>query len=239
MFNLKRFLKSVLWTFPFLSFFFGYFLTNSFFHKKIIAVPNIIGKSIHEAVKEATESGLNLRLLREKVDADIVDGIVLEQKPSPRRCIKPNQFLFVTLSKRPDPVIAPNILGEKQTSILERAKKLGIRTKTFWIESSHPKGSCVAQVPDPGLELNNEGLATYLSAGNSRLFIFPRLCGLPLVSVKEFLEKEGIKVEIFHKDRSHKGMPHENCIVLDQKPMAGTIIDKNLYVQLQVGKMKK
>jgi len=224
-----------LWIFPFISFVLGYSFTHCFFHKKVIAVPNLIGKPIHKAIKVATLAGLNIRLLREKEDVDLVEGIILEQTPRPHRKIKPNQYLFVTLSKQPQDIIVPCLVGQKQDVIVDRVKKLGIRSKTFWLDSKYPREFCVAQTPQPGTELRKQILVTYFSLGKNKLFVFPNMRGMLVSKVKEFLEREGIKVEVFHDKKVEKYHLCECCKVLDQKPMAGTIIDKKLYVQLQAG----
>lgn len=165
----------------------------------------------------------------------MAEGIVLEQAPKARRRVRPNQYFFVTLSKHPPKIIAPDFLNQKHNFLSKQVKKMGIRTKTCWLESFYPKDICFAQTPQPGADLENRSLVTYLSSGHNRLFVFPKLEGMLVGQVQEFLKGEGIKVEVFHAKRVGSGHLCDCCRVIDQKPMAGTIVDKKLYVQLQVG----
>ncbi|MBU1007880.1 PASTA domain-containing protein [Candidatus Dependentiae bacterium] len=232
---MKQFYRSVFLVSPFLSFLFGYFFISFFFHSKSIVAPNFIGKSIQQTLKIASAAGLNIRLLREQEDPDMAEGVVLEQAPKAHRLVKSNQYFFVTLSKHSPSIVAPNVLHQKHEFLSKQAKKLGVRTKTCWVKSCYPKGVCIAQSPQPGAELKSRSMMTYLSLGNGALFVFPKLCGMLVGDVLEFLEGEGIKAEVVHFKRVGSAHSCGNCRVLDQKPMAGTIVDKKLYVQLQVG----
>ena len=145
MIDIKKILKSALWTFPFLFFSSGYYLTHYFFHKKEVETPNIIGKSIQESIKMVSKAGLNIRLFREKVDSDREEGVVLEQIPRPYCMVKPTQHVFITTSKHPDGVVTPQLLGESYSTAMSHGKKLGVRPSVFWVESSYPKGLCFAQ----------------------------------------------------------------------------------------------
>jgi len=82
---------------------------------------------------------------------------------------------------------------------------------------------------------------TYLSLGKNSLFIFPNFQDQSLGEVKAFLEKEGIKVEVFHTKQKlddhnyQSNNDYQRCFIVDQKPMAGSIVDlsKTLYVQFR------
>lgn len=157
---------------PFFLFVFGYYSTHLFFHTKKLDAPSLIGKSIKVAVKEASSLGLNLRLLREQEDPDLPGGIVLEQAPKALYSVKPNQHIFVTLSRRPASILTPEVLGEDQKVIASRCKKLGIQAKTIWVSSHYPRNCCVAQSPYPGQALEKREFITYLSSGKKTVLYF-------------------------------------------------------------------
>lgn len=234
-------LGKFLWILPFLGFGIGYIVTLSFFHTKEVQAPNFVGKSVRYAVGEASKLGLNIHLLREKVDPDLDEGTVLEQIPKASEAVKPNQYIFVTLSKHPKGIVTPRMLTEKQADIVKQCRDMGIRSRIYWLPSRYPKDRCMAQFPPPGETLNNRPLITYLSSGKDQFIVFPDLRKKPVTRVKEFLEDEGIKVDIVCdpgvRDSAVLGThAYAECTVVDQNPMAGSIIDKGkrLYVQLQV-----
>lgn len=227
---------SALWLLPFIGFVLGYLVTLSFFHTKEIQVPNFVGKSVQYAIRHATYVGLNVRLLREKIDPDIEEGIVLEQMPRQACTIKPNQHVFVTLSKRPQKIITPDVLGCDHKLIAKQCREQGISTNFFWLPSHYPKATCFSQSPQSGCTLHHRPLVSYLSSGRNRLVIFPNLKGHAVGRVKECLGDDGVTIEVLHCDEVHSEHDCSTCTVVDQKPIAGSIIDmgKKLYVQLQV-----
>lgn len=249
--SLKKIIFSVLWIFPFFGFVLGYVFTHMLFHTKEITAPNFIGSSLQNVVKKASSLGINIRILREKVGSDIEEGIVLEQIPKPLHAIKPNQYVFVTLSKYPEGIVVPELVDKDQRSVIQICRDLGIQPQIFWVRSSYPKNFCVAQSPQPGEKLEKpsaliEGahknlLIVYFSSGKNKLFVVPDLKKKPLFLAKEFLEQEGIDVKIYHSSDVEKDHKCEHCVVSGQQPMAGSIVDgsKKIYMQLQVSSLKK
>lgn len=232
----KKKLKNILWIFPFISFVFGYYFLHTLLQKKEIFTPNVIGQNIQSAMKGMSKCGLNIRLLREQEDSDLPAGIVLEQIPKPNQMVRPNQHVFVTISKRPQTVLAPDFLGQRYKFIVKQVAKLGIHAKVFWLQSTYPKNFCIAQSPQPEQEMRDQKLIIYVSSGSDNLYIFPNLKEIPVLEVSKLFEKEGIKVEVFHNKKVNKNHKCSNCKITDQKPMYGSIVDlsKTLYVQLQV-----
>ena len=79
-------------------------------------------------------------------------------------------------------------------------------------------------------------MSSYISAGNSQQYLFPDLTDLPLVDVIEFLKKYDIACDVYYKDEKITAPYKQNVVVINQKPLAGTFVQPNskLYVQLQV-----
>ncbi len=236
-------LSSGLWVVPFLCFILGYYLAHNFFHTKEIATPNFIGKKLSSVAKKASLVGLNIRIIREKEDLELGSGVVLDQIPSSGQMIKPNQHIFLTISKLPKGIVAPSFCGLKNKQILEKSKETRVPVKIFWLESDRPANFSIGQSPEPGISVlknNKNYVSVFLSSGKSDLVVFPSLIGALLKDAKEFLVEEGVRVELIHKniidnriDSNHKC---DKCVITDHKPMPGSIVDKSskLYVQLQV-----
>lgn len=218
---------------PFILFVFGYYFAHSFFHNRHIKTPNFIGKNVFKAIKKASKVGLNLRFLREKVDSELEAGLILEQSPKPHQKVKPNQHIFLTISRRPKGIETPKLLATNHKSIIDECRKLGIPVKLFWVKSNYPKNFCIAQYPNHGQKLSKKRLIAYISHGRNDLVVFPDLTNKRTKDVKEFLKKEGIELECIPKYDDN-----ERTVVIDQKPVAGSIVDKSrkLYVQVQVAR---
>jgi serine/threonine-protein kinase len=225
-----------LWLLPFFSFLCGYYVLHIFLQKKSIKTPNIIGKSLQQGMMTLSEKGLSLRLLREQEDVDLPQGIVLDQIPKPKQKIRPSQNIFVTVSKKPKPVLTPDFLGSSQKDIVKNASKKSLQSKVFWVKSFYPADTCIAQYPQPGQILDDGKVTIYLSQGSENLFVVPDLKHCLASDVLKFFDTENTTIDVFHIKNCGDGHVCSGCQVIDQKPMPGSIIDlsKTLHVQIQV-----
>jgi beta-lactam-binding protein with PASTA domain len=113
---------------------------------------------------------------------------------------------------------------------------MGIKNKTYCIETSYPKGECFGQIPSDNEHLELKKMSCYISAGNSQKYLFPYLINKPVGEVIEFLKKYEISYDVYYKDQKIVPPYKQEFIVINQKPLAGTFVQPNnqLYVQLQV-----
>ena len=232
---LKKF-NYVLFILPFIGFVSGYLILHIFFQDKEIIVPNIIGKNLQDCIKEVSHQGLSLKLLREQVDPDLPQGVILEQIPAFNQKIKPNQNILITISKKPKPIKAVNFLGLSHKEINLRSKKHGFQNKSYWIKSIFPFDVCISQNPQEGQILQNQKMITYISSGQNNLFIVPNFKTFSLDEIKQNLNDENILLEVIHVKDYGQDCNDKDCFVIDQKPMSGSIVDlnKQLRIQLQV-----
>lgn len=233
-------IKNYLWALPFFSFLAGYFVLERMSRVAQLDTPAIIGKQLQQAVAELSDNNLNLRLIAQKEDPDLPQGTILSQTPAPGQKIKPHQALYVVISKQPEKIAAPLLLNKHDNAIQKELEALGIRNKTYRLPSNRPSGTCIAQLPTPGNQVADEKITTYLSAGNNRPSLVPNLKGKPAPEVLEFLQQYKIEVKIMHSSKQDKNhLCDTDCIISDQRPLAGSLVtldeEKPLLVQLQVG----
>lgn len=230
--------KNYLWVLPFLSFLSGYYLFSLFYTVKIIQTPALIGTKLHDACKILSQHNLNLRVLAEKEDPDLPEGTILSQTPRAPIKIKQNQSVFCVISTKPKKPKTPILFNKDIAEHFVQLRNLGIRTKAYYLESSYPKNWCIAQLPGPNEQLEDNTIITYVSAGSHKPVIFPDVKHKPVQDVIEFFTSHNIPVDIIHRNQ-HIKEDHEctQCVVIDQRPLAGSIItlsdEKPLHVQLQ------
>jgi len=234
-------IQSYLWIIPFISFLFGYLLLGTLFQPKEFETPAIVGKQLLSAVSILSDHKLNIRFLAQKQDPDLPQGTILSQKPLPRRKIKTNQAVYVVISKKPPKTPCPTLLNKPLESIVKELEKKNIRNKSYFLPSKHPKNSCLAQYPCPLTPLKGKNIITYVSDGNKKPVILPDFKNKKIIEVVEFLRKyePQIKIEIIHSPScKFDHICDENCIVSDQRPLAGSIVkldDKNpISVHLKI-----
>jgi beta-lactam-binding protein with PASTA domain len=232
----KMNIKSLSWIFPFCFFIFGYLFLYFFSSKNELIVPNIIGKNVHSSIKLLAEKGLSLRLLREQEDLDLPEGVILDQMPKSGQKIKTNQNILVTVSKKPAPLLAPDFLGQDHEAVVKKSSKIGIQTRICWFKSVYPINTCIAQYPCAGEKIEERKMIAYFSSGAQNLYVVPNFKDYRIEQLKELFKKDDVSVEVFHLKNIEPGHVCVDCKVLDQKPIAGSIVDlnKKLFIQLQV-----
>jgi serine/threonine-protein kinase len=231
-------IKNYLWITPFLSFIAGYLLMHSFFSAPITLAPALVGKQIHAILPLLTEQKLNLRLLYQKEEADLPEGIIINQTPAAGTSIKQNQPIFVVTTKRPLAQHAPQCVGTESDQLHHKLQAEGITPRIYQLPHPYPEKICFAQSPQPGECLEKNRLIVYISSGNNKPIIWPDFTHLPLPEVIDFLRNYNIEPYIISDYADKNYYNNQECIVIDQRPFAGTLLtideQKPLSVQLRV-----
>lgn len=226
----------IIWTLPFIGFVLGYMGTYIFMQKETTLTPNVIGRSLQESVAILSKQRLGIRLMREQEDVSMPEGIVLDQIPKSDNKIRQNQNVFVTVSKKPSLLVAPEFLGCNTKDIQTRAGRSEIDVLNIDIFCSSPRNTCIAQYPCPGAQLVRKRMTLCISNGSFPLFIIPNFKGFLVDQVKDFLRSNDITSEIVHLQNVPEDHNCGNCHVIDQRPISGSIVslEQPLQIQLQV-----
>jgi len=221
---------------PFLFFSLSYFALQFIFQSQTLLTPNIIGKELHAALQELSNAQLNARILTLKEEPDLPNGTILNQIPKADQKIKSNQTVLLIISKKPPFTIMPDILNKSLSEIEKLTKEKGIYNKIYYLDSLYPSQTCIGQIPLAGTSLSEKKIITYISYPRIKPCIMPNLKNYSLKEVKEFLAVHSIVPEIFHNTKQKKNHSCSNCIVIAQKPLAGSLIHlKSIgVIQLQV-----
>lgn len=228
--------SNVAWIAPFITFIVGYFFLQLFISDNVVQVPALLGQDLLQATKICSQYTLNLRIIDEKEVVDVQPGTIVKQKPLPGKSIKRNQSIFIVITKLPEPVLAPHFITEQGDQIEKTCQDKGIKNKFYFIESSYPQGQCFGQIPLCGQPLEHKKMSSYISAGTAQQYLFPDLTYVPLQDVMEFFKQYNILCDVYYKDQKIIAPYSSNFIVVNQKPLSGTLVQPNnkLYVQLKV-----
>jgi beta-lactam-binding protein with PASTA domain len=194
----------------------------------------ILGHSIQRALAILSEHNLNGRIIDVKEDNDLPDGTILAQSPCSKSKIKRNHTVFLVVSQKQEAVRAPDLIGKKIDHLQENLKKERISNKAYIIDSQAPAGYCIAQIPAPGQPLQQRSLVTYIASSARRPVIFPDLKNVAIEAILTLLKPYGITPVVFHKTPPDGNHNCSACVVIDQKPLAGSIVtlSEKLIVQL-------
>jgi beta-lactam-binding protein with PASTA domain len=237
-------IKKLAFLLPFISFLAGYFIIQLLFSADQQNTPNIIGKSLQESCELLSEQNLNIRILGRKEDPDLPPHTVVSQTPQPNDKIKPHQSVYVVITAQAATNHAPALMGKSLDSITEELEKLNLKSIIHPVPSPYPIGTCIAQFPRPGELISKNNITIYCAAENKKPVIWPNFKGKSLGIVKELLETANIRPQIipqssFIKTTSENHSEFsDSCMVADQRPRAGTLlnldVNKPITVQLSV-----
>ncbi len=243
-------IKNYLFLTPFLSFITGYCIMQQLFHTSETITPHLIGKQVHEILPLITQHKLNIRLIDQKEETDVPEGIILNQTPTAGTAIKANQPLFLVTTKKPLATRAPQCIGTHLKEITTQLQTTGIHPRIYYVSHAYPEKICFAQSPQTDEPLEKNKLILYVSSGNNKPIIWPDFAGMPLHNVIEFLNSYNIQPHIINDKPQAQSAPstelrinsalakEDEYVVTDQRPFAGTLltIDENkpLSVQLRV-----
>jgi beta-lactam-binding protein with PASTA domain len=232
----KYFFKklSLLWILPFLAFLFGYVLSSYLLQKRELQVPHIIGKTLAEGVQILSEHRLGLRLLVKHEDASLPEGIILDQLPRPLQKIRSNQAVLVTLSTRKKILLMEDFYGKKRKDCLEYAEKKGIELSIVDLHDRHCKNICIAQIPSLGQELLTKKITLFFSAGPKKIMTMPLLKGFCVKELDSILQERDVSTEIIHTTPVASSHACDNCVIIEQQPFAGALVDLSKPLKFQI-----
>jgi eukaryotic-like serine/threonine-protein kinase len=236
----SRFSLYLLLILPFLCFILGYGICNVFIGNKSYPAPNLVGKSLHEAMAQTSPFHINIQLAAEKECPGVAHGTIINQKPAAGRLVKSHQSIVVVTCKQTECPIAPNLYGLNAAQAQELCLQQKIKLKTYPVASQLPGGSIIGQNPLAGLTVSDKKIVAYIAHEQPNLYLMPQLINNSLDTVIDFLQKHEIAYELFWQCQRLE--PHdlaqlpENLIITAQKPTAGSLVPlhKNLLVQLEI-----
>ncbi|MCB9493103.1 MAG: PASTA domain-containing protein [Epsilonproteobacteria bacterium] len=201
--------------------------------------PNVIGKNIYHALLLAQKSRLGLRLAAEREDSVLPEGTVLDQVPRPSLASRVNQDIFLTVSKRPSFEQVPDFWGQEYKQIRSYTRKNDVSLKVIHVQSKYPNGTCIAQYPLPGMSLQEKKMAVCLSVGTAPMHIVPDVRGMEIERVAASLRSFGVQFEKVHTEPVEQQHECHECVVLEQFPLPGSVVDrsKGAFMQLQIKKI--
>jgi len=226
----------LLWFLPFVGFLIGYFLIGHFLQKNDFAAPNLIGKNLYDSIQIVSKNRLGIRLMNQREDQTMPEGIVLDQFPRPDQKIRPNQNIFVTLSTRQRSVTMPDVWGKKQKEAIDLLAQKSLEAQVLRLNSTYAKGMIMAQIPAAGQPLVTKKTMLFVSSGAPTLSIMPSFKGHKLSAVSSVLQNLDVRAELVHIKPQAPEHVCNDCVVVDQQPVPGSIVDLagSIHIQLQM-----
>lgn len=206
-----------------MQFLLGYFFIYYCVRTEKIETPNVIGKSIHEAILELTQANLNARIISEKDDFDLPEGTIINQRPAAKQYIKPYQSVFLVTTKKPQHFFAPPCLLQGKTEIEKKLLNQGIRPQFYPLASNYPINKCIGQFPLENEALENKNMIIYIADENNHPIIWPDFNAHTYKEIKIFLENHTMSARITTNTmRNELDLP-DDALIINQHPKPGSL----------------
>lgn len=219
---------------------FLYKITGLLVHsKKEVVVPNIVNKSVVEALEMVSKVGLALRKVGEVYNPEYPVGTIVSQQPSAGMTVREGRFVNVILSLGGEKVFVPDIIGEdkRKAEVVLRQYNLFVGTVTERYSLRYSKNKIIEQNPPPGEVVDkNSYINITISLGippeSEDIILMPDFVNKSVNEVYLWAQKYAINV--LTEQKLVTGVPEGT--VVEQTPVPDTIIEPTTVVKVYVSK---
>jgi eukaryotic-like serine/threonine-protein kinase len=200
--------------------------------KPQVTVPSVEGLSSTDAVSRLADANLKWKITQVTSDRDA--GTVIDQTPGAGASVDQGSVIRLKVSKGPQPVAVPNVVGSTFATASSQLQGLGFAVARKDVDSSQPADTVVAQSPSPGSSAVPGATITLSVSKGPKTKPVPDVTSQDQASAQEQLKASGFRVRIVTQpvtDQSQDG------IVLNQDPQGGTEASPGTVVTIVVGKL--
>ncbi|MFI9611152.1 Stk1 family PASTA domain-containing Ser/Thr kinase [Streptomyces sp. NPDC052023] len=202
-----------------------------------VDVPNFVGLTQADAEQQATNSDLQLSVSNKPCE-DQKKGNICDQDPPRGTKVDKNTSINVVVSTGAPKVAVPNVINENvddATSKLE-GDEYEFKVKTETRESSDDPGTVLEQDPVSGKEVEKGSTITLIIAKAEEKATVPNVAGQTCDDAKRQLQDNDLTGECADVPVTD---PNQDGKVIEVTPPAGSQVDKNSTVNLNVGKLQQ
>jgi serine/threonine-protein kinase len=200
-----------------------------------INVPNLMGLTLEQARQLLEESGLSLGSSQSEYSGQFDAGEVIRQSPSYNTGTDTGESVNIIVSKGPEKILVPNIIGVDFNYALRHLDSLGVRVITNIIplnnEITQP-GIVVSVDPKPGTAITAQDIVEIGISTSGSLTEVPLVTGLLVSEAILQLQALNIAYEVIYVETDYSFQKDE---VLQQWPENGNYLTADSPVLLFVG----
>jgi serine/threonine-protein kinase len=214
----------------------SYVAFSLFVRGGVIPTPELVGLDDKEAEAMLADQGLGLAWSDEgdRYDDRVPAGHILMQKPRAGTLVKRGRAVTVVLSRGPQRIEVPEVIGEAlqaaQVTLVAAGLRLG---RTVHVFGEQPNGTVVAQRPAGGARAERDAAVDlFLSLEDSRqTFLMPDLVNHSYEEVRRFFSRRGFRLGRVSYETYDGVVPGT---VLRQFPIAGHPLRRGDVIALGV-----
>jgi len=210
--------------------------------KKTVTVPNLIGKSIHDALDLLAPLNLSLQKVNEQYDKKFPAGTIIQQNPSPGLTVREGKTISIVLSRGGEIVFVPNLVGEslRSAELLLRRNNLVLGEIAHVYSFTLEKGKVVAQDPGPDAVVakgNLVNLSLSLGTPPPGTILMPNFLNKNVSEAALWAQEKGLIIKEIEEDPNS---PLERGTIIKQIPPPDLVVNPGNELKFTVsGKIKE
>lgn len=209
-------------------------------HGSEIAVPNVMNKSVHDAINILEDTGLNYEVDSFKFDPRYKPFQVLQIYPSPGSHVKEGRTIILKVNPRTWAKVAvPDILDRYKGLAFRQLDLLGLKVGDTLYEPNIQRDAVIrmqlnGNTLKPGTLLPKFSVIDLvIGAGPKRNITIPNLVGLTVGEAKAVIAQNMFETGLIeHED----GGSDDSDIIYYQDPAGGEIRDQGMQIDLWASK---
>ena len=199
----------------------------------LITVPDVRGLSQSSAKAKITGAGLVVGNVSEEFSAGVPVGRVSSQEPAPDERVSEKTEVNLAVSKGPEMVTVPNVVGMQQDAATQQLQASGLGVQVQQVpDATQPEGAVTAQDPAAGQSVPKGGKITISVVVRPQQVKVPSVVGQTQSAAQATLANAGFQVTLVRQQTS---TPSKVGKVISQSPGANVLADKGSSVAITVG----
>ncbi len=196
-----------------------------------VRVPTVRGLRLATARERLGDADLLVETT-EKRSRDVDAGSVISSDPAGGDEAACQSTVTLVISKGPNLVTLPNVIGEPQEVAESELERLGFIVDVDTKNDDAEEGTVIGEDPGPGSELLRGDRVTIIVSTGAGSVVIPSVEGQPRDTAVSQLTGRGLNVDVVEQETEDKS---EDDRVLDQAPSAGTRVRRGDTVTIFVG----
>jgi len=199
---------------------------------QVTPVPDVTTMDKAAATLVIEEAGFVVGVVTEEFNNEVASGIVIGQNPTAGMPVKEGTAVDLVISKGPDLVIVPAIVGLTQAEADAALTDAGLtgRGGPSDYDPKIPAGSVISQEPGKGDEVVRDSAVTYVISLGAEQAVVPDVEGLSQSKATTRLKDAGFKVKVTTSPSDSV----KDGIVISQSKSAGGSYPKGTTVTIDV-----
>jgi beta-lactam-binding protein with PASTA domain len=198
-----------------------------------VTVPSVVGLQLDAALGELQDAKLKGR--SRQVDSDKPEGQVVSQSPTAGASVEEGSRVVVNVSKGPQPVLVPNVIGSNFDTANSTLQAKGFSVSRTDVDSNEAKGIVVGMNPGPStLQPPGTRIELRVSKGPTTSTV-PDVTTISQGDAIAQLRESGFRVRVVPQPVTD---PSQEGIVQTQDPAGGTQSAPGSTVTIAVGRFQ-